>query len=78
MLERLFKKVTGGRRVGGLAGWVWCWSWLLGGGRWVVRGLRDSGVIGFGGEFFLIRVFLSLLRLVSSSRLPSRLVPFLD
>ncbi|KAL7408887.1 hypothetical protein BDY24DRAFT_445351 [Mrakia frigida] len=65
MLERLFKKVTGGRRVGGLAGWVWCWSWLLGGGRWVVRGLRDSGVIGFGA--FIVQQWWASKTSTSSS-----------
>ena len=34
-------------------GWVWCWVWLFGTGRWVSRAMRDGGLFKAGEVFFV-------------------------
>jgi len=50
ILETLYKRISGGKMVGGWFGRAWLWVWFFGGLRWVIRGARDSGFARFGGE----------------------------
>ena len=63
--ERTFKRLTG-RKVGGLAGWVWTMTWLVLWGNWIIDGFVRAGLFRWGKFIYVVPPLRTLVeRLVT-------------
>jgi len=66
LAERAFYQLTG-RRVGGIAGWVWAMAWVLLWGNMIIEGFARAGMLGcssFFGSLFPVWTSVTVEHLV--------------